>query len=1050
MQWVALICAMLAILPGSSLAADGKVYTVAIDSEYAPYEFVDVDGKVKGMLPGLLEAIGQSAGVQFRFLPMAWPDAVAALKSGEVDLINMIHTPARTGQFEFSEPHSHIHQALFRYDRHADIHDIASIAGSRVALQNYDIAVEKLASRDDFERVMVNSKQEGFLMLNAGKVAAFFAGEQPGLYFLRQHELAHVEIAATGLFPQDFCFTARKGNTAIIALLNRHLAKLKQSGEYDHIIRPWQLTPPNWVQLHKQEVLAGIVLLAMLALGFMLWNMQLRRTVGRQTRDLRKERTQLLESEAYRRTLYEQSPIGLALCRMDGHLIDINQAYADIIGRSVEETLQLTYWDITPEDYGEDEQQQLQSLENAGRYGPYEKEYLHKDGHRVPVRMNGVILERDGERFIWSCVEDISQEKAQQLKLAEQAEVMQAVIENSPLSILVLDNEANIHRANPSACNIFAYTEQELLQMTIHDLVPDDIRAKHYALFQDEVEGNLHQIMGETRELRARRKDGVIFPCAVTVSYFTIAGNKQLFSVLIQDLTQPQQAEQESRRLTSILEATSDFVAMTDAEERVLYINAAGRRMLGLHASALPDNLMFSDLHPDATNKKLEQEILPGAIKNGVYQSDYTLLNRNGDEIPVSAVFMAHDLSKDGRPDMYSVIARDLTEEREMHAKIEHSQRLESLGVLAGGIAHDFNNILTAIMGNAAIAERKALINPQDTARYLGNIVESSEKAAELCKQMLAYSGKGKFVVKAINLSAMVENITKLLEISISKNVVLKYHMAEQLPAVEVDMAQIQQVIMNLVINASDAIGDKSGVISIATGVMQADSAYLAGTSMDDQLSEGRYVYMEVSDTGCGMDKKTRSKLFEPFFTTKFTGHGLGMSAVLGIVRGHHGAIKVYSEIGRGSTFKVLLPMSNQQAETMMLETPSSDKWHGSGTVLIVDDEETIRETAAMMLEDMGFETLTATDGLDGVRVYQQHQHEIVAVLMDMTMPKMDGKTCFTELRRINKQVNVVLSSGYNEQEATNRFAGQGLAGFIQKPYTPDALQVKMQQILKI
>jgi len=382
----------------------------------------------------------------------------------------------------------------------------------------------------------------------------------------------------------------------------------------------------------------------------------------------------------------------------------------------------------------------------------------------------------------------------------------------------------------------------------------------------------------------------------------------------------------------------------------------------------------------------------------------------------------------------------------EMQAQVEHMHRLESLGVLAGGIAHDFNNILTAILGNAAMAERKALSNPMDTRKYLSNIVGSSERAAELCKQMLAYSGKGKFVVRAINLSAMVEEITKLLEISINKGVVLKYHLTADLPAVEADAAQMQQVIMNLVINASDAIADKSGVISIATGMMQADSTYLSSTSLDDQLPAGRYIYLEVSDTGCGMDKQTQAKLFEPFFTTKFTGHGLGMSAVLGIVRGHHGAIRVYSEPGQGTTFKVLLPASDALAEPVDQGRAFDQGWHGDGTVLIVDDEETIRETAAMMLEEMGFATLTATDGVDGVSVYREHQSEIVAVLLDMTMPKMDGKTCFTELRRINPDVRVILSSGYNEQEATSRFAGQGLAGFIQKPYFPDALQALMQE----
>jgi len=246
-------------------------------------------------------------------------------------------------------------------------------------------------------------------------------------------------------------------------------------------------------------------------------------------------------------------------------------------------------------------------------------------------------------------------------------------------------------------------------------------------------------------------------------------------------------------------------------------------------------------------------------------------------------------------------------------------------------------------------------------------------------------------------------------------------------------------VILNLITNANEAIGNQSGVISFSTGVMHADSAYLEHTVSGEILAEGRYVYVEVSDTGCGMDKATEQKMFDPFFTTKFTGRGLGMSAVLGIVRGHHGALQVYSEPGKGTTFKMLLPVSEQALEVDQDLTPH-DEWAGDGVILVVDDEETIREVASMMLEDAGFSVLTADNGLDALEVYRIHQHDIVAVLMDMTMPKMDGKACFRELRHMSPDVKVILSSGYNEQEATSQFAGKGLAGFIQKPYSPESL----------
>lgn len=528
------------------------------------------------------------------------------------------------------------------------------------------------------------------------------------------------------------------------------------------------------------------------------------------------------------------------------------------------------------------------------------------------------------------------------------------------------------------------------------------------------------------------------------------------------DLTEQKKSEKELRLSKENFHTLSKIspvgVFHTDAEGNCLYVNEKWRDITGLTLEQARGAGWTQAIHSEDKAGVFEKWAL--AAKEGApFNAEYRFQNKDGKVTWVLGQAQAEKTDTDEVigyvgtiTDLNDRIAAE-QERLKMQSQLEHTQRLDSLGILAGGIAHDFNNILTSIMGNAALAERKAIKSPQDMPKYLSNIVHSSEKAADLCKQMLAYSGKGRFQVQAIDLSTTVEETSRLLEVSISKGVILKYNLAENLPSVEADIAQMQQVIMNLVLNASDAIGKKSGIISICTGMMQADSAYLTQTSIDDSLPDGRYVYLEVSDTGAGMDEQTQSRLFEPFFTTKFTGHGLGMSAVQGIVRGHKGAIKVYSELGRGSTFKVILPMSEVEVDTENhLKNVSASEEAGfkfGGTILIVDDEETVRETASMMLEDMGFDILTAIDGEDGVNIYRAHQTEIVAVLMDMTMPKMDGQACFRELRRINENVKVVLSSGYNEQEATSLFTGKGLAGFIQKPYSPDFLAEKLQIALR-
>ncbi|MHB8068162.1 MAG: PAS domain S-box protein [Desulfobaccales bacterium] len=399
-------------------------------------------------------------------------------------------------------------------------------------------------------------------------------------------------------------------------------------------------------------------------------------------------------------------------------------------------------------------------------------------------------------------------------------------------------------------------------------------------------------------------------------------------------------------------------------------------------------------------------------------------------------------------------VARDITarkraeEERaKLEAQMREVQKLESLGVLAGGIAHDFNNLLMVILGNADLA-LLAMSNASPARPYVKEISQGSLRAADLCRQMLAYSGKARFVTGHYNLSEIVREMAQMLKVSVSKKASLRYSFAAGLPAVEVDATQMRQIIMNLIINASEALGDKNGFISVATDVMDCDRAYLAGSYPDDNLPEGRYVYLEVADTGSGMDDETRRRVFDPFFTTKFTGRGLGMAAVLGIVRGHQGAIKVYSEPGQGTTFKVLLPAVEWAPGDRPAHVASASPKLPGGTILLVDDDSHIRLVGSQMLERLGFKVETAAHGLEGLQIFKAKRGRIDCVILDLTMPGMAGDEVFRELRRVQKNLRVILSSGFNEEEVSQRFAGKGVAGFIQKPYSVGMLQEILNKVL--
>ena len=389
---------------------------------------------------------------------------------------------------------------------------------------------------------------------------------------------------------------------------------------------------------------------------------------------------------------------------------------------------------------------------------------------------------------------------------------------------------------------------------------------------------------------------------------------------------------------------------------------------------------------------------------------------------------------------------RDITERRRneaekaaMEEKLRETQKLESLGLLAGGIAHDFNNLLTGILGHANLARRSTV--PSEIDACLEQVEQSTERAAELCGQMLAYAGKGRFEIGHVDLSAAVHETTSLIRASIGRTVRLELQLSMGLPIVEGDLTQIRQIIMNLVLNGAEATEGKAGIIRVTTGVMDADAAYLASTHLSPDLPEGRYVFLEVADNGRGMSPDTLARIFDPFFSTKFTGRGLGLAAVLGIVRAHNGAMKVESHEGVGTTFRLLLPASTvvASAETTVVEP--APIWHGRGLALVVDDEPSVRHVATRMLVSMGLDVETAATGAEAAEILNERPAEFTIVLLDLTMPGSRGDETYRVIRAIRADVPVILMSGYSHQEASTLFEGEELAGFLQKPFRLERLR---------
>jgi PAS domain S-box-containing protein len=375
-------------------------------------------------------------------------------------------------------------------------------------------------------------------------------------------------------------------------------------------------------------------------------------------------------------------------------------------------------------------------------------------------------------------------------------------------------------------------------------------------------------------------------------------------------------------------------------------------------------------------------------------------------------------------------------EKERLQAQLLQVQKLESLGLLAGGIAHDFNNILTAVLGSASMA-LGSLPADHPAAADIQNVITAARRASDLTRQMLAYSGKGHFEIRPIDLSTLVEEIRGLLEPTISKKVSLRLDLDRALPAIEADVAQVQQVVMNLVINGAEAIGDQRGTVVVTTGVQDLDEDAILRLQGGHRVSPGRFVFLDVHDSGCGMDEATQAKIFDPFFTTKFTGRGLGLAAVLGIMRSHGGAVQVHSTPGQGTTFRILFPASAAEVPVVAARATA---FRGTGLALVIDDDASVRAAARRILTRMGFEVIEAPDGRAGAALFAERGRDVAFVLLDMTMPEMNGEETFRELRRIRGDVPVILTSGYDGIEATRQFTSKGLAGFLQKPFGAEDL----------
>lgn len=507
------------------------------------------------------------------------------------------------------------------------------------------------------------------------------------------------------------------------------------------------------------------------------------------------------------------------------------------------------------------------------------------------------------------------------------------------------------------------------------------------------------------------------------------------------------------RHLSELVNGIEAVVWESDlAMERFTYVNDFGRKLLGLDTRdwAAEPGFWYEHVHPDdraRARANARAALLPGRT----YPEEYRILAADGRTLWVREIITVID--EDGLALGRRGVIVDITARVQAEEALRQSQKLESLGVLAGGIAHDFNNLLTTILGNAEMLGRQlGPAAPPAAAAYLDKIERTTRRLADLTRQMLAYSGRGKFTVTALDLNVIISEMIDLLAVSTSKNVEVTYHLDPRLPFLDGDVTQIRQVVLNLLTNAAEAIGEQArGKVTVRTVARALTSTEAETLFPGNGLAPGSYAQLEVSDTGCGMSAETLSKIFDPFFTTKFTGRGLGLAALRGIVRSHRGGVRIFSRVGEGTVFTLAFPAS---ADPRLghggggAGPPAAQARGRRLRALIVDDEEGLRTLMAEALREDGLDVLEAADGLQGVAEFRRHAGEIDIVILDLTMPRLNGDEALAQITALRPDACVILCSGYTKEEVDRQFAGRRLAGFIEKPFTPSELIKKIRAVL--
>ena len=753
----------------------------------------------------------------------------------------------------------------------------------------------------------------------------------------------------------------------------------------------------------------------------------------------------LQESEQRFRATFEQAAVGIVQAARDGRFLMVNQKFCELLGYTEAELLGLTIRDIT---HPENLDLTVRNIEKlwAGEIqtSTIEKLYVRKDGSFVSAHLSASVV-RDGSAnplYFIGAIADTTERKRAEEALRESEERFRAIFEHAAVGIARISMDGKWLMVNQRLCAILGYTQAELLERTFHEITPAEDLDGSFTGREALLAGDREIYALEKRYLR---KDGSLVWTRVSVSLVRDAsGNPDYFLSVIEDISERKQAEQALVRLATAVEQAAESIVITDTEGTIQYVNPVFERTTGYTRDEIigqNSRLLKSGKQDPTFYADLWETIGRGEVWAGHFTNRKKDGSLYEEEATISPV---RDAS--GNLVNFVAVKRDVTKEVGLENQLMQAQKMEAIGTLAGGVAHDFNNLLTVILGYSQFGlGRLATSDP-----LYGDIQEIEKaglRAAALTSQLLAFSRKQVFQPRILDLNVLVTDLKKMLIRLIGEDIDLTAVLDLEVGSVKADPGQLQQVIMNLAVNARDAMPN-GGKLTIEIGNVDLSTEY---ASQHIEATPGAYVMIAISDTGCGMDEETRSHIFEPFFTTKEFGRGtgLGLSTVYGIVKQSGGFISVYSEPGRGTTFKVYLPRVADLTEKEDLRLTPLSLPHGDETLLLVEDEAAVRELAARVLRDHGYTVLEASDPAEAfLAIDHLAADEVQLLVTDVVMPQMNGRDLAEQLAALRPDLRVLYVSGYTDRAIVHHGVLDEGTPFLQKPFTAEALVRKVREVL--